>query len=839
MPKICNTPFSNLLPPVITDFAKGFELSDFQKYAMTAIMQGHHVLVTAHTGSGKTLPAEFAISYFTKRILEKGEVNSRNRIIYCSPIKALSNQKYYDFAKKFPELSVGLLTGDIKANPCAQVLIMTTEILMNQLFQRTQNAVSTNLGFQMDIENELACVIFDEVHYINDNDRGHVWEKSILMLPKHVQMIMLSATIDRPEQFAQWVESTGEKEVWLCPNEKRVVPLTHYVYMCANESVFKAYSKDKTTQEFIRQNTGKPVVLKTQEGQIQTGVIETVRKITDIYRKQNIFVKRKHVLNKLCEHMRDQELLPAIVFVYSRKQVEQCAKDITTNVLEFDSKVPYTVANECEQIVRKSLPNYREYLELPEYVQLVSLLEKGIGIHHSGMVPILREIVEFMISKKVIKVLFATESFAIGLDCPIRTAVFTSLVKFDNNGKRYVYSHEYMQAAGRAGRRGQDTVGHVIHCNNLFDLPANEEYKQIVCGAPQKLVSKFHISYPAILSLLKTGPKTKEELRDFLSRTMLYRDLSVSAEMRAKQSNSLLETIATAKQYMENMRTPIDICKRWIELEQMSTIVSFKRRKEIEKEQNELVDNYRWLKQDVETVRRYEQNVRLQIAEKECEEHLKYYVIQQINQCIGILLERGFIQVSNDDSTKYFLNDGIGKMGASIAEIHPIVASELCIKWNMFEKFEPNQIAGYFAMFCDCKVADEYKRDVPFSNDAFLKEKMQETSEWMHKMHVLEKTEGLETGIVYDNILQYVLPDLIMKWYLLDSESECKQFVQNDLAEYDIGLGDFIKAVLKIVATAREFSSIVEESHNHFLHKLASLEKSLLKYIVITQSLYV
>jgi antiviral helicase SKI2 len=155
-------------------------------------------------------------------------------------------------------------------------------------------------------------------------------------------------------------------------------------------------------------------------------------------------------------------MLPAIVFVFSRKAVEQCAKEITTNLLEDDSKIPYTVAKECEQIIRR-FPNYKEYLELPEYIELVGLLEKGIGIHHSGMIPVLREIVEWMISKKYIKLLFATESFAIGLDCPIKTAVFSAMKKYDGKHFRYLLPHEYTQMAGRAGRRGSDSVGHVIH----------------------------------------------------------------------------------------------------------------------------------------------------------------------------------------------------------------------------------------------------------------------------------------------------------------------------------------------------------------------------------------
>ena len=152
-----------------------FELSDFQKYAIEAIVEGHHVLVTAHTGSGKTLPAEFALNYF---------VEKKKRLIYTSPIKALSNQKYSEFCRKYPHISFGLMTGDIKINPDADVLIMTTEILMNSLFLQTMDQLTNNgLDFNINIQDELAGVVFDEVHYINDVERGQTWEKTIFFKP--------------------------------------------------------------------------------------------------------------------------------------------------------------------------------------------------------------------------------------------------------------------------------------------------------------------------------------------------------------------------------------------------------------------------------------------------------------------------------------------------------------------------------------------------------------------------------------------------------------------------------------------------------------------------------
>ena len=206
-----------------------YELHDFQKWCIEGVVTGNHVLICCPTGSGKTFGGEFALNYFHT----KGK-----RTIYTSPIKALSNQKFFEFQQKFPHISFGVLTGDIKTNPNAQVLIMTTEILMNTLYL---NSTSSTIqpDFSMDFEKDLACVIFDEIHYINDPDRGRVWEESIMMLHPHIQMVMLSATIDSPEEFANWIESVKTKSVNLCSTSHRVVPLTHYTFMTTTNGIFK------------------------------------------------------------------------------------------------------------------------------------------------------------------------------------------------------------------------------------------------------------------------------------------------------------------------------------------------------------------------------------------------------------------------------------------------------------------------------------------------------------------------------------------------------------------------------------------------------------------------
>jgi antiviral helicase SKI2 len=273
----------------------------------------------------------------------------------------------------------------------------------------------------------------------------------------------------------------------------------------------------------------------------------------------------------------DNTMLPAIVFTFSRKQVEESAQDMTANILAFDSKIPYTAAHECEQILRR-LPNWREYAELPEYHALVRLLEKGVGIHHSGMIPILREIVELRISEKKIFMLFATESFAIGLDCPIRTAVFTGVTKFDGSGDRFLYAHEYTQMAGRAGRRGIDTVGHVIHLPLLYrrGIPTELEYKEILSNKPQTLVSKFHIDYKMILSLLKKGVSSDFHL--FAERSMSKNTIVKEVRYQETEMDKLQKECEHLQGCLKTIRTPLNTCKEYnVLLEQYSTSTNKKR----------------------------------------------------------------------------------------------------------------------------------------------------------------------------------------------------------------------------------------------------------------------
>ena len=875
MVKICNESYSVPTPELQTLFEKyPFSLSDFQKYAIQGILEGQHVLATAHTGSGKTLPAEFAIEHFVR--------TCGRRVIYTSPIKALSNQKYYEFTRKFPGISFGLITGDIKTNPDADVLIMTTEILMNYLYKFRESPNETlargptglfvggeapspegvpgehqggspqtpylNLDFQIDIVNELACVVFDEVHYINDADRGQTWENTILMLPKHIQMVMLSATIDAPEKFAHWCERGGadgsgagsDKSVWLVSTHHRVVPLTHYSFMTTTESIFKQV-KDKALEQEIRKNTNCLTVLQTADGAFSETALHKIRKMSGLFDKYQIRMKRKHVLNALLMHLREQEQLPAIFFVFSRKQVEQCAKEVSIRVLADDSKVPYTVARECEAIVRR-FPNHKEYLELPEYLDLVKLLECGIGIHHSGMIPVLREIVEIMISKKYINVLFATESFAIGLDCPIKTAVFTSLTKFDGKGPRYLHSHEYTQMAGRAGRRGIDTVGNVIHCNNLFDLPSILEYRAILQGPPQKLVSKFRISHGLILRLFDGGDgttaTTTSTICQYMEKSMMYDSIRLQIQQCLNRINGI-NTIIQEKRKGGSNRTPLEICEKYALLNETQNYSNHKKRKECEREIARLTDEWRHIKEDYTRVFEI-RKLELELKEENGHyEYLENYIQLSVGHILKVLVDGAFVchtGILDGDLGETYCLLPKGRMAAQLAEIDSLIFVQTFMDTRQFAGLSTEDLVEIFSCWTGIKVAEEYAvRTVPDTVALGVKQVISAWGRWSETYERLEMIDGDEDGLSFA-----LLGAGIREWTTCMTEQECKWYLQTRIHTMGISTGDFTKAILKIATIGREVAAMAErEGLVELLVTLSRIDDQILKFIVVNQSLYV
>jgi superfamily II RNA helicase len=804
-------------------------LSSFQKHSIEAIVEGNHILVTAHTGSGKTLPAEFAIEYFT---------SLKKKVIYTSPIKALSNQKFYDFTKKFPTISFGLLTGDIKCNPEADVLIMTAEILLNKLYQQKSNttSVSSNISFDMDIENDLGCVIMDEVHYINDHDRGKVWEQTIMMLPKQIQMVMLSATLDSPEKFALWCENKGNhlekpsKIVYLTTTNHRVVPLTHYSFITVNNSIFKL-EKDKSIHNTIKNICNTTHVIQNSKSEFNDTHYTEMNKILKLFQNKKVFVKRQNVLNQVTKYLTENEMLPALCFVFSRKTLEECAKEITTNLLEFDSKVPYIIQNECEQIIRK-LPNYQEYLHLPEYVNMVSLLQKGVAIHHAGVMPILREMVELLYAKGYIKLLFATETFAVGINMPTKTVLFTSLEKWDGNNMRLLYSHEYTQMAGRAGRRGIDTVGNVIHLNNLFKNNSLVDYKTMMKGQPQKLVSKFKISYNLILNLIDIGD---HGFTDFAKRSMIQNDLTNDTEKyyyKMTEIQNDLDKIELSNQYL---KTPIDILKKYVSLLNNKNFTVNSKRKEIEKEIKKIEDVYSFVDKEKDSILKYEQKQeQLNIVQQEIRS-IEKYIDANVVSILNLLEKDEFIE--KDKETLNYKLTIKGTIANQLKEVNCLIFADL-IANEKLNLFSSDELISIFSCFTNITVSENIRSVLPSDNNKQVQSLVLELIDKQEKILKKEIELKINTGI--ENNIQFDIMNYSMEWAKCNDINECKYVLQQMYSEKEIFLGEFVKALLKINNISSELEKVAELIGNiELLHKLREIPAKTLKYVATNQSLYI
>jgi superfamily II RNA helicase len=519
----------------------------------------------------------------------------------------------------------------------------------------------------------------------------------------------------------------------------------------------------------------------------------------------------------------ENEMLPALCYVFSRKQLEICARELTTPLLEFDSKVPYTIHYDCEQIIRK-LPNYQEYLHLPEYVNLVDLLRKGIGMHHAGMMPILREIVEILFARGSIKMLFCTTSVAIGLNLPVKTCIFTDVCKHDGDHLTILQGHEYVQAAGRSGRLGIDTVGNVIHLNNLFRNVDYTSYKNMLKGKPQILTSKFKISYNLLLNLIDIGDTN---FNAFSNKSMIKGDLDSELKGTNAQINKLQEDIAKSSTCI---RTPIETVKEYINLLIARSSAGNKKRKEIERQIQTIVDNYKFIESDkviVQTMVAKENELDQLVRQQR---NIETYLENNVQIILDLLKDEGFLE-DNETLTQK------GQIASKLRETHCLVFANL-IENGQITNLTSRQLIMLFSCFTNVSVAEDLKQNIPKCNDKTVEAIVYKTHD-MYKYYMnRENSLYVNSGIDYN--IHFDLLDYVYKWCDCECVEDCKILLQTVEREKSIFLGEFVKAVLKIINISCEMESVAEQTGNlEFLSVLKEIPKLTMKYVVTNQSLYV
>jgi superfamily II RNA helicase len=490
-----------------------YELDPFQKHAVLGIHAGDHVFVAAKTGSGKTFVGEYLIA----RALAAGK-----RVFYTTPIKSLSNQKYHDLKRLFPAASVGILTGDIKMCPDAQIVVMTAEILRNLFYKRGTATEGVGLTATVSLDNVVG-IVMDEAHYIMDPDRGHVWEETLILCPRDMQLVLLSATMPSAAALTGWLAQLHERRTWLLETTYRVVPLVHGTLeeTSGPEGGLRvrplltaggAWISDGYTGWLqARKATADAAAAFKQKvrgsaggGGGSAGAYwnradhDTQREA----RADGLRAAKVQVLSpigrlrRLVAWLQETGQMPALFFVFSRKECERFAAQIEGSLIDTSE------STEARHIMDFHLSRHRATLEKsPQYHQIRELLLRGVAFHHSGLQPLLKEIVEILFTRGFVRALFATETFSVGLNMPTKTVVFLELEKWSDGGQRRpLRPDEYIQMAGRAGRRGLDKQGLVLY-EPLRDTLDSPTLRSMLTGALPALESRMRFGYEFLLRL--------------------------------------------------------------------------------------------------------------------------------------------------------------------------------------------------------------------------------------------------------------------------------------------------------------------------------------------------
>jgi superfamily II RNA helicase len=713
------------------------------------------------------------------------------------------------------------MTGDIKMNPDGQCIIMTTEILRNILYKKEceykyenehnnehnneyNNEHNNEHNNEKEIKNaenslinidDVGAVIFDEVHYINDPDRGKVWEESIILLPKNINLVMLSATIDKPEAFSSWIGNIKETPINLIPTSHRVVPLKHYFWK----------------PSMVENPKSKKMELKFDLVEIldDKGKFKNYDLIRRNYKSHDI----SKIMDKLIDFLITQNYIPALFFKFSRNKCETICKTVRKTLLNHEE------ISQLEGIFNHYMKDYKKIYEiLPQYQDVYKQLLRGVVYHHSGLIPILKEIIEILYSKGLVKVLFATETFAIGVNMPTKTVLFTDLTKFDNNGLRQLRSDEYLQMSGRAGRRGLDTFGSVIILPTI-DIPCETDMKRMMTGKSPQLISKFKLSYQFVLKTLYSG---SFDINTFLSKTLIMNEnekrvlhMYFEKEKLEDQIKNIVideNNLIILKDYQKIMDqlndTFFTLKKKDKErLENDKKVIEENPNFKIFYEEYKLLNNY---KRELETVNH---NINW------CSNSIK----DNIQIIIKILQEENYV---NDSKLTVK-----GVIATGINECQELLFTEMIFR-GLLDNLEFPEIIAILSSFInekDQNGGDRYLSDLKVSKPVIsvLKELMK-MSEYFINM---EDKNKLYINSDYKIYLDFIEPAYI--WASGKSIKEVYQFTNM----YD---GNFVKTIMRINNICENLVDICKSIERFDLYKKMEFHTEILiRDITSINSLYV
>jgi ATP-dependent RNA helicase HelY len=483
---------------------RGIALDTFQQQAIAALAAGRSVLVCAPTGTGKTMVADWVVD----RALERGR-----DVVYTAPIKALSNQKFRDYCRRHGEDKVGLVTGDLVIRRDAPCRVMTTEILRNMLLA----------GESLPL---LDAVVIDEIHFLDDRERGTTWEELLIYLPQHVQIVGLSATLSNQRAFAEWLGSVRGAPIDVVTETRRAVPLTFHICNL-DEGILEPAAFDARNRAWAKRFGDNRVDPRDgdrgRSGRDRGGFGHGGRG------RRNRGPTTSHM--DIFDALREGGLLPALYFAFSRKTVEQYARGLS-------NRLRFSLLDADEQArTRRILDDFaRTDTGKVLDVELRHMLERGVAYHHAGVNVQIKALVEELYEQRLVKMLYCTSTFALGINMPARGVAFDGLKKFDGTSMRPLTTREFMQKAGRAGRRGMDTEGHVVIRMDHDDwAEARPNLQAYLRGDPEPVRSSFSLSFNSVANLLHANPL--DRIREIVDKSFLNWSRQAEAQRMLREAS--------------------------------------------------------------------------------------------------------------------------------------------------------------------------------------------------------------------------------------------------------------------------------------------------------------
>jgi superfamily II RNA helicase len=793
--------------PSILALDTGYEPDRFQRFAIEAIERGDNVLVTAKTGSGKTFVGEYQIA----KSLGRG-----GRVFYTTPIKSLSNQKFHDLKKLFPQATVGIMTGDIKFCPDADILVMTTEILRNLLFKKGTATEKVGATALISLD-RLDAVVFDEVHYINDIDRGHVWEETLMLLDPSIKLILLSATLTKPEIFAGWLANSKQKPLWLITTQWRAVPLEHYVrgydgkLRCMYDK--REQFQSEIYREWLHERSAGLLAHDKYKEKVKDARRQGIEGPISGKTRPKSF---EYELNECLNDLHTKGDLPAIIFQFSRKGCERLAGLTSGDFIDSSD------AAAVRHIWDFHLSRYKESLEKsPQMHSLRELVQRGIAYHHSGLLPFLKEILEILFSKGYIKVLYATETFAVGINMPTKTVLFTALEKYTDGSIRPLTTAEYIQMAGRAGRRGKDTRGIVIYLPQREPMDLHE-IRPLLCGSVSSFSSRLQFHYDFVLKLLLSKRGASELVED-----SYWWALEKEAVKEMEKERKLLED-----QKQETLLTQ-DQKKDFEDLEEIVERTSSQKQNVRKKAIREL-ENWKEEHDSAEwkiALKKYEKSKELEreIQELErCVERRSRLEVPMVHERIQVLVEYGYVK----EEGPYWELTERGKLGSEIHEGHPFLMTEFFLRVKDNSAISQEEILGILSLFAGEDQRSENENNKPVDELHVSREVREELKQIYDDMkHFTEKERWQDPN--YWNLSTECV-ELTMEWL-----ENTEHTIGSLAAKYGMFEGNVQKILLKLSGLVEELEALgVLSGAVGFLKKMEGTREKLLRGIVIAESLY-